>query len=70
MSDNIEKAKRDAGVLYNAGSDPQLLAEVKRAKGLCHRYNQLEPMDFKAQKEILRELLGKVGERCVKYPPL
>ena len=70
MSDNIEKAKRDAGMLYNAGSDPQLLAEVKRAKGLCHRYNQLEPMDFDAQKESLRELLGKVGERCVIYPPL
>ena len=70
MSDNMEKDKRDAGLLYNAGSDLQLLAEVKRAKGLCHRYNQLEPMDFDAQKEILRELLGKVGERCVIYPPL
>ena len=60
-----EREKRDAGMLYNAGADPQLLAEVRRAKGLCHRYNQLEPMDFAAQREILQSLLGRVGDGCV-----
>ena len=64
-----EKEKRDAGLLYNAGSDPELLADVKRAKELCHRYNQLSAMDFDAQREILGQLLGKTGERFCFYPP-
>lgn len=62
MSDNIEKAKRDAGMLYNAGSDPQLLAEVKRAKGLCHRYNQLEPMWCS---ERFKEIYGDSSELVI-----
>ncbi len=64
-----EKEKRDAGLPYNAGSDPELLADVKRAKELCHRYNQLSAMDFDAQREILGQLLGKTGERFCFYPP-
>ncbi len=64
-----EREKRDAGHLYNAGSDPELLAEVKKAKDLCARYNQLGPMDFDAQREILSRLLGKTGERFCFYPP-
>ena len=63
-----EKEKRDAGLPYNAGSDPELLADVKRAKELCHRYNQLSAMDFDAQREILGQLLGKTGERfCCQF---
>ena len=64
-----EKEKRDAGLPYNAGSDPDLLAEVRRAKDLCYRYNQLAPMDFEAQRALLKDLLGKTGERFVIYPP-
>ena len=64
-----EKEKRDAGLLYNAGSDPALLAEVRRAKDLCYKYNQLPPMDFEAQRSVLRQLLGRTGERFVIYPP-
>lgn len=64
-----EKEKRDAGELYYAGSESEFLDEVRRAKDLCYRYNQLPPMDFPAQREILEKLLGDIGEGTVIYPP-
>ena len=56
-----EKEKRDAGHLYNAGSDEELIAEVRKAKDLCHQYNQLAPMDFEGHRAILSKLFGKIG---------
>ena len=64
-----EKEKRDTGELYYAGADSDFLDEVIKAKNLCYQYNQLPPMDFKAQREILERLLGKIGEDSVIYPP-
>lgn len=64
-----EKEKRDSGLLYNAGADSDLMAEVIRAKELCHRYNLLSPTDTAGQREILKQLFGKIGERCFVYPP-
>lgn len=64
-----EKEKRDAGLLYNAGNDEELIAEVRKAKDLCHRYNQLPPMDIEGHRAILSKLFGKIGERINIYPP-
>ena len=64
-----EKEKRDAGLLYNAGNDEELIAEVRKAKNLCHQYNQLAPMDFEGHRAILSKLFGKIGERINIYPP-
>ncbi|MBQ6578580.1 MAG: sugar O-acetyltransferase, partial [Bacteroidales bacterium] len=64
-----EKEKRDSGVLYNAGSDPELISEVMRAKKLCHEYNSIDPTDFDAQEVVLKKLLGKTGMRFHVYPP-
>lgn len=64
-----EKEKRDAGELYYAGAESDFLDEVIRAKDLCYEYNQIRPTDFKAQREILEKLLGKIGEDSVIYPP-
>ena len=36
---------------------------------MCYDYNQIRPTDFKAQREILEKLLGKIGEDSVIYPP-
>lgn len=65
-----EKEKRDAGLLYYAGAESELLEDVVKAKNLCFEYNQLPPMDFKAQREVLEKLFGKIGENTVIYPPL
>lgn len=64
-----EKEKRDAGLLYYAGEESDFLDEVIRAKNLCHKYNQIPPTDFAAQRGLLSELFGKIGEGCVIYPP-
>lgn len=64
-----EKQKRDNGELYYAGKDSDFLDEVIKAKNLCYEYNQIRPTDFKAQREILVKLLGKIGEDSVIYPP-
>ncbi len=44
-------------------------AEIKKAKEKCHRYNQLCPNDYEAQQEILKELLGEMGDNAVITPP-
>ena len=64
-----EKEKMLAGVLYDANYDPELLKERTRAKELCFAYNQCAPADETARQEILRRLLGGVGENaCLTAP--
>lgn len=64
-----EKEKMLAGMLYDANYDPQLLAERKAAKELCHDYNLLRPSDEAGQQAILHKLLGHMGEAtCIVAP--
>ena len=61
-----EKEKMRSRMLYDANFDAALLAERMRAKDLCHAFNLLRPSDTAAQREILRQLLGKTGENfCI-----
>ncbi|KAI9004720.1 maltose O-acetyltransferase [Gaertneriomyces semiglobifer] len=55
-----------ASELYNA-LDPDLSAARDRSAALCHQYNNLvgQPGRF----EILKDLLGKVGDECFILPP-
>ena len=64
-----EKEKKQSQKMYNAGSDPELISEVIRAKNLCHKYNLLPPMDVQAQTDLIRELFGKTGKNFRIYPP-
>ena len=50
-------------MLYDANYDPALLEERAAAKELCYRYNQLRPAQEEAQRELLRQLLGRTGEQ-------
>lgn len=64
-----EKEKMLSRQLYDAAQDGELLAERRRAKELCHRFNQLSPTDEGAQRELLGQLLGHMGEgSCVLAP--
>jgi len=54
MTSRTEKEKMLAGELYLA-NEPGLVAERRRAKTLCYRYNQ-EPVEL--DKQVLAELLG------------
>lgn len=57
-----EIEKRDAGYLYNANYDPELLAQIARCNDLCHEFNQLKPSDREAQSRILAKIFGKMGK--------
>lgn len=56
------------GELYNAG-DPELQNARDRAKRLTWRYNQIDPTDWDGRTELLRELLGRLGEDSWIEPP-
>lgn len=63
-----EKQKMLAEELYLA-SDPELAAESLRAARLLQCYNQTPPDDRDQRTEILRQLLGEVGEAPQIVPP-
>lgn len=54
-----EKEKMQAGVLYDANYDQELLKERIACKDLCHKYNQLLPSQIKEQQELMKQILGK-----------
>lgn len=56
-----EREKMLAGLLYHAG-DAELSLARERAKRLTWRYNRLDPTDWTGRTELLRELLGRLGE--------
>lgn len=54
-----EKMKANAGKLYDANYDEELLKEREVCADMTHELNQLRPSQTKERMEILRELLGK-----------
>lgn len=64
-----KKVKVPLNCLFQACYNPQLEAEIYKAKEKCHKYNQLSPNDTEAQLEILKELLGEMGENVMITPP-
>lgn len=58
-----------AGELYSA-VDPQLLEELGATRDVIYRYNALVPSDTMARLEILKSLLGSIGDdRIIINPP-
>ncbi|MET8779760.1 sugar O-acetyltransferase [Nocardia sp. NPDC004654] len=49
------------GELYK-DSDPELVAERRRAQSLCDEFNRTAPDETARREQVLRELLGKLGE--------
>ncbi|MBR3864046.1 MAG: sugar O-acetyltransferase [Clostridia bacterium] len=43
--------------------------EIRKAKELCYKYNQLCPNDSEAQQSILQKLLGSMGNNVIIVPP-
>ena len=64
-----EKEKCRRGELYDANYDPELLRERVRCKELYYRYNQLPPSRLEERERIIREMLGKTGERFLIEQP-
>jgi maltose O-acetyltransferase len=56
-----EKEKMLAGEVYCA-IDPQLLKELAEAKEVIHDYNLLRPSENEKKLELLKGLLGHIGD--------
>ncbi|MBR4553246.1 MAG: sugar O-acetyltransferase [Bacteroidaceae bacterium] len=56
-----EKEKMLSGEVYSA-KDPVLLKELKDVKEILAKYNKLPPSDYDAQRAMLRNLLGSMGD--------
>ena len=55
------------GELYNS-TDPALYEKQWKMNDLMYEFNHTRPSDRKRLKEILKELLGSIGEDCVIEP--
>ena len=64
-----EKEKAQAGYLYNANYDEEIIADIDRCNDLCFELNQLKPSDRESQRKILRKIFGSMGEQAVVKPP-
>ncbi len=64
-----EKERMLSGVLYRA-DDPELRADSRRCKELLRRFNELAGTAPEEQKQILRQLLGRLGEDSTIVAPL
>ena len=49
-------------MLYDAGNDPELLAEMTAGATKCFELNSLPPTKAAERKTLIRQLLGKTGE--------
>lgn len=58
-----EKDKRDAGLVYDANNDLQLIEERNRCKEKCFQLNNMSPSQNEARDKLIRELIGKTGDR-------
>lgn len=61
MAGMTEKERMLAGELYK-DSDPELVAERRRAQGLVDRFNATASDQQAERHAILTELLGAIGE--------
>ena len=56
-----EKEKMLAGEVYDA-TDPELIGELMATREVLYEYNTLRPSECERMKEILKGLLGHVGD--------
>ncbi|GGH24418.1 sugar O-acetyltransferase [Sphingobacterium alkalisoli] len=63
-----EKKKMIAGEAYFA-NDKTLSEDRLLAQTLCFRFNQLEPRQVKAKKQVIRDLFGKTEKMFYIEPP-
>ena len=56
-----EKEKMLAGEVYDA-TDPELIGELMATREVLYEYNKLRPSECERMKEILKGLLGHIGD--------
>lgn len=64
-----EKEKAQAGMLYDANYDEELLHEREQCADMTHELNLLRPSQVAEREALLRRILGKAGERFAIVSP-
>ena len=57
-----EKEKRDAGLLYDANYNEDLIQEMQHAKDLCFEYNHIKPSNVEKRTQLIKKILGKTKD--------
>lgn len=64
-----EWEKAQAGFLYDANYEPELIAMRKKCADLCWEFNLCRPSDTEKQQELLRSILGEIKGRITVTAP-
>lgn len=64
-----EKEKAAAGYLYNPNYDMELLVDLHKCKDLCFDFNQLRPSQRAEQTDLLKQILGQIGQQVYVNAP-
>lgn len=60
-----EKEKRDNQELYDANYNEELINEMKNAKEMCFKYNNISPLNIEERNQVIKKLFAKTGERVI-----
>lgn len=63
-----QKERMDAGLIYNPG-DNAIMAEQVKCLEKLYDFNATRPSEGAKRAEIMKEMLGDVGENCYIEPP-
>ena len=64
-----EKEKREAGILYDANYDEELVKELMACNDKCFEYNQIMPSQTEKRQELLKHLFGKTKKSFLIQSP-
>lgn len=64
-----QEERRAAGVYFDP-ADPQLMKEKQRAHALSRAYSALDDEETAKRAEILKELIGAIGENAFVQGPV
>ena len=64
-----QRERMEAGLVYDPW-DEELQAEQTRRSEVLYEYNMTRPTETKRRQELLKQMLGSIGEGCYIEPPL
>lgn len=63
-----EKEKCEAGLLYDANYDEELIQHRRACKDLCTDYNQLKNSDIEKRTELIKKIVGETRDSFLIEP--
>lgn len=65
----MSKPVAPVNVFFQGCYNPKYEEQIRKGKDKCFEYNKLNPNDVEAQRRILKDLLGGMGEEVIITPP-